>query len=214
MPSALTGSVVEPVVDLAFTVSGRSVPLDHGYALYGAISLSVPGLHGAPWLGIHPLSGVRMPGALLLNRASRIRLRLPVERITVALPLAGKVLDIGGASLVVGAPSVHSLRPADTLHARLVVVKLTTFPISSTGRVDEEAARRTVLDQLERQMKEAAIDGRVSLGALREVRVSGKRVLGFSARVEDLDGLSSLTLQAVGLGGRRRMGCGLFVPTR
>jgi CRISPR-associated protein Cas6 len=214
MADALMESVLEPVVDLTFMVSGGPVPLDHGYALYSAVSKAVPELHGVPWLGIHPLSGIRTSGTLLLNRASRLRLRLPVERITVALPLAGKGLDVGGAPLVVGVPAVRALRPAEALHARLVVIKLTSFPVLSTGRVDEKVARESVLKELGRQMQKAAIEGRVSLGALREIRVSGKRVLGFAVRVEGLDALASLRLQAAGLGGKRRMGCGLFVPTR
>ena len=214
MADALMESVLEPVVDLTFMVSGGPVPLDHGYALYSAVSKAVPELHGVPWLGIHPLSGIRTPGTLLLNRTSRLRLRLPVERITVALPLAGKALDVGGTSLVVGVPSVRALRPAEALQARLVVIKLTSFPVLRTGRVDENAARESVLKELGRQMEAAAIEGLVSLGALREIRVSGKRVLGFAVRVEGLAVLASLKLQATGLGGKRRMGCGLFVPTR
>ena len=35
-----------PKVDVAFAIQGTAVPLDHGYALYAAISRCVPALHG------------------------------------------------------------------------------------------------------------------------------------------------------------------------
>jgi CRISPR-associated endonuclease/helicase Cas3 len=36
-----------PYVDLAFRLTGRKVPVDHGYALYSAMSRLLPELHGA-----------------------------------------------------------------------------------------------------------------------------------------------------------------------
>jgi hypothetical protein len=47
-----------PVVDVGFPVRGTSIARDHGCAVYGALSRAVPALHGAPWLGVHPLAGI------------------------------------------------------------------------------------------------------------------------------------------------------------
>jgi CRISPR-associated protein Cas6 len=44
------------------------------------------------------------------------------------------------------------------------------------------------------------------------VRVTNRRIVGFALRVTALNVDESLRLQAQGLGGRRRMGCGVFVP--
>ncbi|MBP7676307.1 MAG: type I-MYXAN CRISPR-associated protein Cas6/Cmx6 [Thermoanaerobaculia bacterium] len=203
-----------PFVDLTFAISGRSVPIDHGYALYAAVSRAVPQLHGASWLGLHPIDGASMPPALLLNRRSRLRLRLPLERINAGLQLAGKDLDIDGNPLVVGVPAVRALEPARNLAARLVVVKLTSFPLSGSARVDEEAARKAVDAELRRQMAQLPVEGQLHVRKLREVRVAGRRVLGFAVRVEGLDPEDSVRLQSAGLGGKRRMGCGIFIPTR
>ncbi len=204
----------EPVIDLSFTISGSSVPVDHGYALYSSISRILPALHGPSWLGIHPLSGSRTPEALLLTRTSRLTLRLPVEKITEGLPLAGKVLDVEGSQIVVGAPSVRALKPSATLVSRQAIVKLTSFPLSSKGRVDESLARNGVERELRRQMERLDASGRITLGALRELRVAGKRVLGFAVRIDDLEPSASVRVQTVGLGGKRRMGCGIFIPSR
>ncbi len=203
-----------PFVDLTFAVSGRSVPIDHGYALYAAVSRAVPTLHGAPWLGIHAIDGTSMPPMVLLNRRSKLRLRLPLERINAGLRLAGSELDVAGNALVVGVPSVHALAPVPDLAARLVVVKLTAFPLSGTARVDEGSARNAVEAELRRQMTALHAEGLLTVGKLREIRVAGRRVLGFSVRVGGLEPEASLRLQSDGLGGKRRMGCGVFVPAR
>jgi CRISPR/Cas system CSM-associated protein Csm4 (group 5 of RAMP superfamily) len=44
--------------------------------------------------------------------------------------------------------------------------------------------------------------------------VAGRRILGYSVRVAELTLDESLILQERGLGGKRRMGCGVFRGTR
>jgi CRISPR-associated protein Cas6 len=46
----------------------------------------------------------------------------------------------------------------------------------------------------------------------RTLGIHGKQIVGFAVRVDGLSSEDSLTLQARGLGGRRRFGCGAFVP--
>jgi hypothetical protein len=43
-------------VDLAFKLTGSKVPVDHGYALYSAISRILPEIHGAKnyWCASYP----------------------------------------------------------------------------------------------------------------------------------------------------------------
>ena len=48
-----------PYVDLAFGLTGSKVPVDHGYALYSAISRLLPEIHGAKNVGVHPIKGTR-----------------------------------------------------------------------------------------------------------------------------------------------------------
>lgn len=128
-------------VDLSFPLVGQSVPRDHGYALYGAICRAAPGLHEAPWLGVHPLGGKLVGDATLaLGGGAHLRLRLPPERIVDVLSLAGARLDVGGASLLLGAPQVHALEPVASLDARLVAIKLTDAP----HRTHPELARETL----------------------------------------------------------------------
>jgi CRISPR-associated protein Cas6 len=46
----------------------------------------------------------------------------------------------------------------------------------------------------------------------RIVSIHGKKVVGFSLVARDLSDQDSITLQSLGLGGRRSMGCGIFNP--
>jgi len=46
----------------------------------------------------------------------------------------------------------------------------------------------------------------------RTIRMEGRQLLGFELAVRNLAPQASLLLQSQGLGGRRALGCGLFVP--
>ncbi|MBI4517494.1 MAG: type I-MYXAN CRISPR-associated protein Cas6/Cmx6 [Deltaproteobacteria bacterium] len=186
-------------VDLCFRMTGSGVLLDHGYALYAALSRVLPAFHEAKWLGVHPLTGLRIGNELKLAGRSRLRLRLPADRIREVLPLAGKPLDVNGAVLRIGVPEVRALTPAATLRARLVNIK---------GFQEAEPFREAA----QRQLDALGIKGQLVVGRRRVIRIKDKTVVGFQAMVSELTAEESITLQERGLGGRRRMGCGIFVP--
>jgi CRISPR-associated protein Cas6 len=176
-------------VDLGFPVRGSAVPRDHGYWLYAALSAAVPALHGAAWLGVHPLAGTLVEeGRLALRNNARLLLRLPAERIPDALPLAGRTLDIAGTSLVLGAPNVNVLAPGSSLDARLVIVKLTDAPHhenQTLGRETHDVAafadRYTA--ELKRQLAALDIPLTPQLCGRQSMTVGGKRIIGYSVRI-------------------------------
>jgi CRISPR-associated protein Cas6 len=51
---------------------------------------------------------------------------------------------------------------------------------------------------------------KVTLGARKIITIDGRRVVGFSVRVSGLSNEASLLIQEQGIGGRRKMGCGVF----
>ena len=106
--------MTDPLVDVCF-ITGSSVSLDHGYALYSALSRVLPALHENKLLGVHPPTGLRAGNVLKLSRGSRLRLRLPASRIAEVLPVAGKRLDLVGHTLQVGVPEIHALRAVAVL---------------------------------------------------------------------------------------------------
>ena len=191
-----------PYVDLAFRLNGAAVPVDHGYALYAALSRIVPEIHTAKEVGVQPIRGVyNGNGKLHLSDFSRLILRLPDEQIRSYLKLAGRRLEVDEHPLSVGVPEVRTLLPTPRLRARLVTIK---------GFLKEEE----FLEAAKRQLQSLGIAGEALLGQRRTFRVREKQVVGFEVAVAGLTAEESLLLQENGLGGRRRMGCGVFVPWR
>lgn len=191
-----------PHVDLAFRLTGTKLPVDHGYALYSAINRVVPELHEAKDIGVHPVRGrYSGDGNLLLMPSSRLILRLPVDCIRSYLKLAGKTLDVDGHRLRVGVPETRVLPPAASLYSRLVTIK---------GFMDPEV----FLDAARRQLHDTDVTANLHVGERRTLRVKDKQVVGFEVTALGLDAEDSVRLQEVGIGGRRHMGCGIFVPKR
>jgi CRISPR-associated protein Cas6 len=200
-----------PVIDLSFVLVGKTIPLDHGYSLFSAICRIVPALHGDRTLGVHPIRGRQTgPGALALDGHSRLRIRLPSERITPYIALAGKELDVEGHHVRVGIPSVQALVPAATVAARLVTFRHALTPSELEEDVRRELARLEITATPEFVLStKPAFSGQP---IRRVLRVKNKRVIGFALRITGLTAEGSIRLQETGIGGRRRMGCGVFVP--
>jgi len=187
-------------IDLAFRLMGTAVPVDHGYALYAAINRVMPELHDAKDIGVHPVRGrFDGNGCLLMAPASRLIIRTPDDRIREFLKLAGKTIEVDGHRFRVGVPEVRALRPAAALYARLVTIK---------GFMESEQ----FLDAARRQLEAMGATAKLELGERRTFRVKDKQVVGFEMLATELDAEDSIKLQEVGIGGRRRMGCGVFVP--
>ncbi|MBW4699520.1 MAG: type I-MYXAN CRISPR-associated protein Cas6/Cmx6 [Aphanocapsa lilacina HA4352-LM1] len=205
------------VVELDFAAVGHALPADHGYALFSALSEVVPSIHEATWLGIHTLPGIRDgKGNLTLPPKPKLSLRLPMEWIPTVYPLAGKKIVVGNHPLRLGIPQIRMLTPAETLRARLVTLKLA----GSEGKVAEPVS---FLEGVQRQLETLGIGGRASLEpatdskgldsyARRVLRIKGTVITGYGVLISGLNDEDSLKLQAAGIGGRRRMGCGIFVP--
>jgi CRISPR-associated protein Cas6 len=190
------------IIELSFRLLGRTIPVDHGYALYAALSRVVPELHDAQELGIQPVRGVYAGGgALHLAPFSCLTIRLPQDHIQPVLKLVGKTADVDGHVLHIGVPNARALLPVANLRARLVTIK---------GFLEAES----FTEAAKRQLHSLSIKGEFLLGIRRTLRVKDKQVVGFEVAVTELTAEESLILQEKGLGGRRRMGCGVFVPWR
>ncbi|MFQ5780494.1 MAG: type I-MYXAN CRISPR-associated protein Cas6/Cmx6 [Nitrospiria bacterium] len=188
------------VVDLVFRLIRSSIPVDHGYALYSAISRLIPEIHHMKDVGIHPIRGVYTGnGVLNLNDRSRLILRLSNEFIRPLLKLAGKALDVEGHRLQVGVCETMALRPVTALYSRLVTIK---------GFMEPEH----FLEAAKRQLQEKSITAELQLGSRRTLKIKEKQVLGFEVLATGLTAEDSIQLQEAGIGGRRKMGCGVFSP--
>jgi len=202
------------IVELVFPASGGSLPTDHAYPLYGALSGIVPAFHdAASRLRFHQIIGESQgEGRLRLAERSILRVRLPDDAIRLALPLAGKRIAIGEDSVRLGVPAVRTLVPAPTL-----VCRLATFKNADSPEEFLATARLKLADlgiQGDPQLP-IHLDGpRAGQPKRRVVRIHGTVIVGYSLIVADLSAADSLRLQEVGLGGRTRMGCGFFVALK
>jgi CRISPR-associated protein Cas6 len=205
---------VTPRIDVAFPLAGDSIPRDHGYALFSAMSRVLgEQLHGADWLAVHPVRGTPATDGMLVidARRSQLRLRLVPGAIPKVLALAGKRLELAKQALRVGVPNVFGIDPSPALYSRAVVIKFKDDDIrEGPGErfVSEELFRTAV----ERQLTALDVAARVEVGGKREVRVRDKRVVGYAVTLRDLSDEGSLRVQYEGIGGRQRFGCGVFTP--
>lgn len=106
-------------------------------------------------------------------------------------------LGIGNNRLQIGKPEIRRLRASPVLESPIVTIKNATEP-----RLLGLACR----EQLERQ----GIKGVVQVGGRKVISIKGNIIVGYAVRVSELSPTESITLLERGLGGRIRMGCGVF----
>lgn len=189
-----------PKVDLDFRLVGRTLPVDHGFALYGAVSKVLPEVHEDKDIGMKLVRGRYIgQGRLDISPFSRLVLRVPLDRVRACLVLAGKSLEVAESRLKVGVPATRALVPAACLHSALA----TTRNGHDRSRFEEEISR---------QLEALEIRGDFRVGRRRTFGVHGKQVVGYELLVDRLSAGESVRLQERGLGGRRKMGCGFFEP--
>ncbi|HBB35851.1 MAG TPA: type I-MYXAN CRISPR-associated protein Cas6/Cmx6 [Cyanobacteria bacterium UBA8803] len=198
---------LDPCIELSFPVQGKSIPADHGYALYAALVHHIPELHQQTDLSILTIPGFPdRQGQINLTKYSCFKIRVPVRKIPLVYQLAGKRIAIGKHDIQVGIPEVSVIQPAKQLRSRIVTIKGYTEP-------------NLFLSAARRQLAFLGISGHLSIPLNREgqpsrktIKIKRYTVVGFSLEVSNLSEEDSLKLQTYGLGGKRRMGCGIFAP--
>lgn len=191
-------------LDVSFQLFSRdgSIPADHAYPIYSALSRIVPELHEQEDIGIHPICGVQSGDRRqVLTKESRLVIRIEPERIAMILPLAGKTIGLGALMLQIGVPTINGLVPSPTLRSRLVTIKGAMEPESFCVMV----RRRLDAMDVDQQVK-------IHLGKRRTLRIHEKEVVGFETFLTELTEEESIRVQEIGLGGRRKMGCGILTP--
>lgn len=201
------------IVDLFFSVVGSFLLTDHGFPMYSAISRLLPRVHeGIIPVAIAPVTGQYIgEGRLQIDpKYSRLRVRLPLQHVPEVLPLAGKSFQIMGQRIHLGVPQIRALEPASALFARTVTIKHATEPDAFLAAARKQLDTLRVGGQLE--IPVGGFGAHVGEPHRHVMRIKDSRIVCFSLLVRGLNPDESLRLQESGLGGRRRMGGGLFVP--
>lgn len=204
------GAIPESVMDAVFSISCRSLPVDHAYALSQAVQRALPWFADDESAGMHIIhiagSGNGWispsdPQALLpLSRRAKLVLRVPATRTTDARGLLGQTLDVGGNALRVEQIAWRPLARITTLFSRNVVID---------AGADESGFLRTAVDQL-RAM--GVRPKKMMCGLTTQITTPARMLRTCSLMLADISLEESMLLQRRGLGPERKLGCGLFLP--
>lgn len=211
------------LVDLSFPVTGDSIPVDHAYFLYAALSRMIPEIHDSNDMGIFNITGTHDNNRRQrLTTGSRLTLRVPKENLASFLPLGGQHLAIGDQTIKISdMHTITELKPARDLYSRLVIIK---------GYMEPEPFLEALTKQLEQLeiMADVALVAQPMIAAFNQDRKQGTKspflrrtlnvknqtIVGFAVSAHVVGEKDSIRLQETGLGGRRKFGCGLFIERR
>jgi CRISPR-associated protein Cas6 len=203
--------IPDDVVDLAYKIGCPTIPLDHAHSLSSALLGALPWLSEEEYAGIHLIHGAASGNGwfrpedaenelLHLSKRTRMRLRIPKNRLQEAQALSGQTLDIEGHPLEIGKSEVFPLSSLPTLFSRYVITR-------------EELDETQFLEEVVEQLMALNIPCRKMLGGITHtMNFADGPVFTRSLMVADLEPEQSVRLQQVGLGEGRTRGCGLFVP--
>jgi CRISPR-associated protein Cas6 len=107
------------------------------------------------------------------------------------------------------------LKASGRLWSRTVIIKVAESPkvaepSSFLRAIDRQLSDMGVSAKVELEL--AATDSHSDEFARRILKVKDTVITGYGVTLDSLNEIDSLKVQELGLGGRRRMGCGLFVP--
>ncbi len=202
-------AVSDDIVDAVFSISCRTLPVDHAYALSQAIQAALPWFAVEARAGLHTIHGADSgsgwmrpedPNAFLhLSQRTKLTLRLPKHRLDDAGTLLGLTLEVAGNALRVDKLAVRPLSRITTLFSRYVVIA-----------ADDESG---FLDAATDQLGALGIQPKKMLcGRMTSIATPTRMLQTRSLMLADLTVEQSVLLQQHGLGAERKLGCGLFLP--
>ena len=151
---------------VTFPVSGSEIPLDHGYAVFSAISALVPEVHANRQVAIAPIRGVfKAPVTLTLAPFSRLTVITPLSLVPDLFVLSGKVLSIGQSPVLLGRMVLSPITPCESAGSRLVVF---SFPDKL------EITEQSFLAEVNRQLGLLDIQAKPVLGKRQSLAGQGR----------------------------------------
>lgn len=138
-------------VEIRFALVGKTLPADHGYALYSALKQVLQGSAEEAFSKDLPaevrlctISGIPDRGGMIyLNRSSRFRLRCPSDQMQLWYRFfQNQVLDIRGHLIRLVQPRITLPAASDTLASRLVTFKLEAIDHADVPRYFLESCQK------------------------------------------------------------------------
>jgi CRISPR-associated protein Cas6 len=201
------------IVNLWFPVRGEYLYADQNHRLLASLSSQCPAVHEIENISINTIAGIPdKQGKIALTRSSKLLIRLPVEAIAQVYSLAGQTLTIGSYAIKLGNPELQTLQPIDTLQARLVTIKGYTEPQSFLAAAQRQLEALEIKGNIGIPANDKGEPKRLTLKINKAEQKKSYTIVGFSVVVSNLSEEDSIKLQIYGLGGKRRLGCGVFHP--
>jgi CRISPR-associated protein Cas6 len=201
---------MDEVVDAAFAIECRSLPVDHAFALSQAIQAALPWFAKEPQAGLHTVHGAasgagwqRPEGGdalLQLSHRTRLVLRIPESRLRDAAALSGQTLDVAGFPMRVGRLQPRPLVRIASLFSRGVIFE------GLLEEADFLAAAAGALRAFGIESPTLLCGRATALATPQETLTTRSLMLTVATPAQ------SLALQRHGLGEARKLGCGLFIP--
>jgi CRISPR-associated protein Cas6 len=198
---------LNPYIELVFPVVGQNLPIDHGYQLYSALKYKLMQLQDWDNISVKTISGKldrNIRNEINLTDRSQLMIRLPADKVPFVYSFSGKSLTIGKHKIRLGIPAINFIQPKSKLRSHIVVIRGYEEPQSFL-----EAAQRQ-LNELNIQTNIKLILNKNGISKRKTIRVK-QTLVGFGMEVSNLNEADSIVLQEQGLGGKQKMGCGVFV---
>lgn len=189
------------LIDLVFPVYGSRLYADHNYYLHSALCNACPDIYTMPNFAFNSINGIpNNLGEIKLGTRSILMLRLPVQYANN--PSKIQLLNIGKYQIRLGQPIIKQIKPTSTLESRIVVIK------NAETAPDFIAA-------VQAQLKTLQINATIQLKERLTTRITKPdrhyTIVGYHTQLSNLNKTDSIELQNHGIGGKRRLGCGVFV---
>ncbi len=201
--------VPDDVFDLLFRLRGKSLDIDHAYALSQALQQHL-GPDTCARIGVH---GIRLAGSgngwnrpeeidaeLPLSRRARLVIRVHRDDSDAVAQITDQTLQVGRQAVDVGQSSVRKLSSLGTVYARAI-------------RCEQDQSEEDFLQEVADELARMEIKvSKMICGKTGAIRTGNETVFTRALLVADLKPEESVRLQQRGIGGGRMLGCGLFVP--
>jgi len=203
--------IPDDVVDLAFSIDCKALPIDHTYALASAIEHHLPWFVTEQSCALHLIHGAESGNGwdrpengsdlLYLSRRTKLLLRLPKERIEAAQELIGKELVIDECIIKVGEATIKLLADSTALYSR--------YLDTSHDETEDEFIDRAVAELRAMGLKFKKI---LAGKAHTHKGSDDQETLTRSLFIADLGRIDSVRLQELGIGSSQHLGFGVFIP--
>jgi len=205
--------VPEAIIDCAFRIECKQLPLDHAHSLTTAVHEALPWFKDVRQAGIHLIhvaesgNGWMRPmdtenEILNVSKRTRFSIRIPKLKLQQLQELEGTSLNVDGYIIKVGGSQIKPLVNSSTLFSRYV--------IANENESEQAFMERTLIELKQQDI----VVKKMMCGRESQFKFPDKTLSTRSIMLAELEREDAIRLQENGLGEMQVFGFGLFIPHR